>query len=257
MMSLASDFLRLPIAHRGLHDLSAGKPENSLPAFEAACALGYGIELDVQPAADGTPMVFHDDTLDRLTDRTGRTDACSAAELTRLHVLGTQATVPTLAQTMDLVAGRVPLLIEIKDQSGPPKTATNALTTAVIETLQDYTGPVAIMSFNPFAMAHGASIAPELAWGITTGHGNPLWVEYPDLDAEVIQAPIDPRTWGGCFISHGLHGADDPWLAGLRDEGVPILSWTIRSLADEAKARGFATNITFEGYLPAIPAPDA
>ena len=120
-MGLHRDFLDRPIAHRGLH--GPGVPENSMAAFRAAIAAGYGIECDIQRAMDDTPMVFHDYELARLTDiENGTVAASTPAQLARLHLLETQETIPTLREMLDAVAGRVPLLIEIKDPtiaSGP------------------------------------------------------------------------------------------------------------------------------------------
>ena len=66
----APDWLtRIPIAHRGLHNASHGIVENTISAAQAAISKGYSIECDVQVSAEGVVMVFHDDTLDRLKDR--------------------------------------------------------------------------------------------------------------------------------------------------------------------------------------------
>jgi glycerophosphoryl diester phosphodiesterase len=115
---LHPDLLRLPIAHRALHDLQARAPENSMPAIRAAIEEGYAIEIDLQLSADGVPMVFHDDELDRLTYETGPVRARSVAELQRIRVRHSPEPIPTFRQVLAEVAGRVPLLIEIKDQSG-------------------------------------------------------------------------------------------------------------------------------------------
>ena len=115
-MTLPDSFFARPIAHRALHD--AAVAENSLAAVEAAIAQGYGIEIDIQPARDGTPMVFHDYDLGRLTAQTGLITQYSAAELGEIKLTGGGGTIPTLAQVLNVVAGRVPLLIEIKDQDG-------------------------------------------------------------------------------------------------------------------------------------------
>ena len=97
---LPSDFCRLPIAHRGLHDVQAGRPENSLAAVRAAVDVGYGIEIDVQMSADGHAMVFHDDTLDRLTAKAGPIVAHTAEALGRIMLSGSDQTIPTLAQVL-------------------------------------------------------------------------------------------------------------------------------------------------------------
>ena len=247
----------LPLAHRGLHDPGAGIAENSLAAVRAAMDAGYGIELDLQPSQDGVAMVFHDDDLDRLTAATGPVRARHAAELSALPLTGDPGTIPRFAEVLALVAGAVPLLVEIKSQPGDPRTATLPLVEAALADLAGYAGPLALMSFNPFAVAHGARLRPDLAWGVTTGHGEPLWPDDPDLDRRLIQSAIDPRDWGGSFVSHGLWDAGAPWLPALAAAGVDILSWTIRSPADEARARRYAGNITFEGYRPARPSEPA
>ena len=117
-MTLPPAFLRLPIAHRALHDRAQGRPENSRAAIRAAIAAGYGIEIDLQASADGVAMVFHDDDLGRLTGATGPVRARTAAELGAIRLTDAEDGIPTLAEVLEIVAGRVPLLIEIKDQSG-------------------------------------------------------------------------------------------------------------------------------------------
>ena len=113
---LHPDFLTRPLAHRGLH--GPGVAENAMAAFRAAVAVGHGIELDVQPARDGTPLVFHDHDLARLTGAGGMISALSVAEAGARRLLGTDEGIPTLDSVLDMVAGRVPVLIEIKDQDG-------------------------------------------------------------------------------------------------------------------------------------------
>src|SRR4051812_13377894 len=98
-----------PIAHRGYHDLRSGRPENTLAAFEAAASARYAIECDLHISADGVPIVFHDEQLERLTGERGAVRDKTAAELGDLHVAGTREWIPTLDELLTLVAGRVPL----------------------------------------------------------------------------------------------------------------------------------------------------
>ena len=161
-MTLNPAFLGAPIAHRAYH--GPGKPENSRAAIRAAVEAGYGIEIDLQPAADGTPMVFHDATLDRMTDATGPVTARSVAELDRIRLGGTDETIPTLAEILQTIAGRVALLVEIKDQGE----ALGALEARTAEVLAGYQGPLAVMSFNPHSVLAMASAAPEITRGLTT-----------------------------------------------------------------------------------------
>lgn len=254
MTRLDPGFLACPIAHRALHDQRAGRPENSRAAIEAACVAGYSIEIDVQPSADAVPMVFHDPTLDRMTDRAGPINAVTAAALGQIQLHGTTETIPTLADVLTLIDGRVPVVVEIKDQGGDPRHDTHALVDLTLDALSQYGGPFALMSFNPFAVAYGAARRPDLTWGLTTGASKPLWSDHPDLDAALIQSPIDPRDYGASFMSHNLAKGTALLLSGLRDVDFPILAWTIRSPQDAQRAASYAANITFEGYLPELTA---
>lgn len=252
---LPKAFLRLPLAHRGLHDHSQGMIENSRSAFSAAIAAGYGIELDVQRSADDVPVVFHDDDMDRLTDATGALQDHSAAKLGRTVLRGSTDTIPTLADVLALVAGRVPLLIEIKENWNTMKDTDGILEKGLAGALAGYAGPVAVMAFNPHCIAHMARLAPDLPRGLTTEAYD------PDLDSPIPAAVCDhlreiadyDRTRSS-FISHQATDLGRPRVAALKAEGAAILCWTIRNAEEDAKARTVAHNITFEGYRAALPA---
>jgi len=144
------DFLtRRPFAHRGLHDTAQGIYENSRAAFVGAIEQGYGIELDVQMSRDGQAVVFHDDTLDRLTDHTGPVRALTAADLSGVTIGTSTDTIEPLADILAQIGGRVPILIEIKDQSLTLTETDGILERAVAQAVADYRGPAAVMSFNP------------------------------------------------------------------------------------------------------------
>lgn len=246
---LPASFLDRPIAHRGYHDLAAGRRENSLSAFAAAVRAGYGIEMDLQLSADGVPMVFHDDTLDRLTDQAGPVSARNAADLQALRLAGTTDTIPTLAQVLALVAGRVPLLIEIKDQTLTLSPTDGRLEAATAAVLAGYDGPVALMSFNPSCIAHMAWAAPTLPRGLTTDQFDPAdWAPVPPETCDRLRPIPDYDATGSSFLSHGASDLASPRVAQLKAAGAAILCWTIRSTQAEAAARKIAANITFEGY---------
>ena len=137
-------FLR-PFAHRGLW--GGDIPENSLAAFARAAEHGFAIELDVQLASDGTVMVFHDYTLERMCGKQGKLADFTADELSRMSLNGTDQTIPTLAEVLDTVAGRVPFLIELKGESG-----NTALVPRVLQELRDYKGEWCMESFNPLLL---------------------------------------------------------------------------------------------------------
>ena len=113
-----------PIAHRGLHNAKAGVIENSMPAFSAAIAKGYGIELDLRPAADGTPMVFHDLKLSRLIDAKGLITDYAAKDLAKLsYKADPAARLITFVELLEHVGGRVAILAEVKSEWDPPAAA--------------------------------------------------------------------------------------------------------------------------------------
>ena len=235
------------VAHRGLH--GPGRPENTLAAFDAACEGGYAIELDVQPSADGVAMAFHDATLDRMTERRGPVARLTAAALRRVAVGGTDQVVPSLRDALDRIAERVPVLIELKDQHGAMGPTDGRLERAVAAALGGYRGDVAVMSFNPHAVALLARLLPDTPRGRVTARFDAE--RWPDLPADV-RAHLGtlPDMDGAAFLSHQADALDMPRVAELRAEGRPVLCWTIRSAEDEARARRLADAVTFEGYLP-------
>lgn len=246
-------FHATPIAHRGLHDRGRGIVENSRAAATAAIAHGYAIEIDVQRAACGEAMVFHDDTLPRLTGQRGRLADVPAAQLRTFGLTGGGETIPTLSGILELVAGRVPLLIEIKDQTGTLGPEVGPLESRVAELVSAYDGPVALMSFNPHAIAKLAEIAPAIPRGLTTcAFADDEWPLSPSR-RQHLAAIRDFDPTGACFISHDRTDLANPAVTALKSRGLPILTWTIRSPDQETAARATADNITFEGYRPDKP----
>lgn len=255
MTTLPDVFRRVPLAHRTLHDIADARPENSRAGLQAAVAAGYGVEIDLQPSRDGRPMVFHDYDLGRLTPETGPVRQRDADELSRIRLAGGDEGIPDLSEILGLVAGRVPLLVELKDQHGQMGDTDGALEDATARALDGYAGPVAVMSFNPSMVACMARLAPELPRGLVTCAFTAG--DWPLLTPETRKRLRDMPDYAACgaqFVSHQFDDLDAPRIAALRSEGAMILSWTIRSPADEKAARKGADNITFEGYLPRIPA---
>jgi len=252
--TLPAEFLSVPIAHRALHDVTRNRPENSRAAINAAIAAGYGIEIDLQLSSDGQALVFHDYDLSRLTGQSGPIRLCSAAKAAEIALTsGDGETIPTLPEVLELVAGRVPLLIEIKDQDGGLGPNIGPLETATAAALTGYSGPVAVMSFNPFCVTRMAKIAPNVPCGLVTeGFRDTQW-PLPAATCDRLREIPDFESSGASFISHGADDLARPRVAELRKDGIPVLCWTIRSHEQEAKARRYADNVTFEGYLAAIP----
>lgn len=249
-MTLPASFFEKPITHRALHDRKAGRVENSIKSIKAAIAAGYGIEMDVQLTSDGQAMVFHDDMLDRLTGQTGPVRARTRAELEAIPLKDDGGTIPSLETVLALVNGHVPLLIEIKDQDGAMGPNIGPLEEATCTALKDYKGDVALMSFNPHAVAACAELAPDIPRGIvTSSYLQQFWPEVPDQVRDALRNIPDYDRTGSCFISHEATDLDRPRVAELKAQGAHILCWTIRSAKQEADARRIVDNVTFEGYL--------
>ena len=246
-------FLR-PIAHRGLHAAAEGMIENTEAAFVAAIEAGYGIECDLQPLADGTPMVFHDETLDRLTNAKGRIDARTYAEIAGVHMRAGSAGIPPFAEFLELVGGRVPLLVEIKSEWTAPKAG---FLEAIARLAKGYKGPLALMSFDPAVMARMRELAPAIPRGVVSGvyEGDGWWLDR--LSSErAYRSDATCSNADRCkpaFISYHVKALPTPVTRFLR-EGLemPLFCWTVRTAADRKVAAKWADAATFEGYVPEV-----
>lgn len=230
-------------AHRGLHD--SEKPENSLAAFAAAVECGYGIELDVRLSKDGELVVFHDDTLDRVSDATGRVDAMTAEELSRVRLKGTDEYVPTFREVLEIVDGRIPLLVEIKEDIGK-----YGVTKKTAQMLKEYHGEYIVESFNPFALEYFGTLMPEVARGFlcTNYLKNP---KMRTLKYFIVQNMMLNFRCKPDFIAYDHKAWRDAGLSMVRTlfPKTPLVCWTLKTPEEEAAAKehGF-TSFIFENY---------
>lgn len=250
-MTLPTGFLDRPLAHRALHDALDRRPENSLAAVKAATDRGYGIEIDVQLSRDGQAMVFHDYDLVRLTASKGYLAEYLASELGEIKLNNGDEGIPTLRQVLDQVRGRVPLLIEIKDQDGTLGPNVGVLEKACVQALEEYSGPVALMSFNLHTLRVLAERAPFIPRGfLTDTFTKSRWPMVPEnrrlcLDrCDHVSNPIVD------FISHRVEALEDPRVVCAKDNDKPVICWTVRSSEQAQEALKIADVITFEGFLP-------
>ncbi|MEM6990361.1 MAG: glycerophosphodiester phosphodiesterase family protein [Myxococcota bacterium] len=229
-----------PIAHRGLHD--ATKPENTRAAFDAAVAAGYAIELDVHASRDGVVVVFHDATLDRLTEHTGRVRDYEWSTLRTMRIAGTDETIPSLREIMTRVAGRVPVVVEIKNEGDPGRLER--------QVAADLTGTrkFCVQSFNPMSLAWFRRNAPEVPRGLlSTDFVEESLPRYKKLLLRnLLLAPLVAPSYVGYDLRCLPFWA--PTLS--RHLGLPLLAWTVRSEADLLRARCLADNVIFEGVRP-------
>lgn len=225
-----------PIAHRGYHDLNRKVWENTLSAFARAADAGFAIECDLQYAADAIPVVFHDDDLKRLCGIEGDVRQRTAAELGLLKVGGTEDAVPTLRQLLDLVKGRVPLVLELKGRESDD----DGFAMAVLDTLEDYDGPVALMSFDQWLLRDIKAIGTSRPVGLTAEGARP---ENFAVHEEAMQLGLD-------FISYHYGHLPNAFISRQRDLGRQVITWTVRD--DEARTITAlnADQMTFEGFDP-------
>ena len=207
-------------AHRGLH--GSGRIENSSGAFAAALEAGLGIECDVQRTADGRAVVFHDWELDRLTGEAGPVAARGVAELTGIKLRGTAETIPTLRDLLELVAGRAPLLIELKSRKERP---VSPLCRAVLRDLEGYRGPHAVMSFDPRVAHWFARRSPATVRGLVVSGAN----------ARTFGGAVRRRLalWraGAEFLACDVRDLPSRFAASQGARGLPVLTWTVSSKA--------------------------
>jgi glycerophosphoryl diester phosphodiesterase len=235
--------LNQAFAHRGLHDARRGVPENSLAAFDCAVIAGYGIELDVQLLADGNVVVFHDETLERMCGQPVAVATLDTSALRPHRLLSSAEHIPLLTEVLTLIAGRVPLLIELKAQGRP-----GPLARAVMAQLVSYPGLVAIQSFNPLAVRWFSRHAPALPRGQLAGSASTLGVGR--LISRLLLAGIGRPD----FLAY--EGAALPRLEVTRQRstGRPVLAWTVRSATETAHLwPAYCDNLIFEGFLPELP----
>ncbi|MGX5736171.1 glycerophosphodiester phosphodiesterase family protein [Bosea thiooxidans] len=239
-----------PIAHRGLHERAAGVIENSPSAAEAAIAGGFGIECDVQLTADGQAVVFHDFVLDRLTAETGAIVARKATELTGIALKGSDDRIPTLPAFLDLIGGRVPLVIEIKSRFDGDL----ALTKRTVEVLAGYKShPIVIKSFDPEIVTALRELAPEIPRGIVAMNA----YEYGDFDhlsperKHALANLLHFTESRPDFLSWKVADLDSaaPYLC-RNAMGLPLMSWTVRTPEERQKAARLADQMVFEGFRP-------
>lgn len=231
--------IALPIAHRGLH--GEGRVENSLAAFEAAIAAGHGIECDVQAAIDGTPFVFHDYTMERLAGRPDAVASLTPEQIDAIPLSHGGGTIMRLDALLRLVAGRVPLFVEIKAK----REFKTEFLRRIRGALEGYRGPVSIMSFHPLVVRwfrdHGEHIPRGLV--VTEEHSPGLRGDISRLLAIRASAPD--------FLAYDIRDLPARIPAAARKKGLATMSWTVRTEEQFATAKACVDQPVYEReYAP-------
>ncbi len=231
----AEALLRRPFAHRGLHDKEI--PENSLAAFRAAVAAGVGIELDVQLSADGVLMVFHDETLLRMTGKEGKLSEFTFDVLRTLTLGGTEERIPTLAEVLAEVAGKVPLLVEVKYHNRMKETCEKTAAQ-----LDGYDGPYLIESFHPLVVRWFGKNRPQVIRGQLSCH---VCKQKFTLSNFVVDSMLLNFLCRPDFIAYAVGDKKHlPFL--LAKLWQPYTTaWTVRTAEELSAAKGF-DQIIFE-----------
>lgn len=248
---LDATFIR-PIAHRGLHDAAAGVIENTAAAFAAAIAAGHGIECDLQPAADSTPVVFHDETLGRLIDAEGFVAVRSVEDLKRLAYRDAPAErILSFDDFLELVGGRVPLLVEVKSNW---RALDGHFLSRIASAAGRYKGPIALMSFDPAAMVAIRGFAPGVPRGIVSGiyRDEGWWSDVLEPERrERLSQLLESRPAAPDFYAYHVGDLPTPVTRFAREVlKLPLFTWTVRQPAHWQTARRWADAAIFEGPVP-------
>jgi glycerophosphoryl diester phosphodiesterase len=238
-----------PVAHRGLHDAARGIVENMPAAARAAIDGNFTIECDIQLTADGEAMVHHDNALGRLTEGSAALLGKTAAELRAIKFRNTSERMMSLSELCALVAGRVPLVIEVKSHFDGDR----RLVSRMAEVLAAYSGPAVGMSFDPDQVLALRELIPSRPRGIVAEREY-TEDEWPEASAAQRRGMTHLRhafRTRPHFVAYWVNElpAVAPWVA-RHIFGLPLLTWTVRTPDQRARAARHADQMIFEGFTP-------
>lgn len=230
---------KTPITHRGLFD--ENYPENTQPAFERAIELGYGIEMDVQMTIDNVLVVYHDDNLKRVCGLDKDIRETTYEELKTLRPMGKEYPIMTFREFLNLVDGRTPILVEVKNQKR------KGIEKLVIDELRNYKGQFAVQSFNPQIVYRMTKLAPGFVAGVlVTREPSKLapWIINKLIHMFAFRFYIKFN-----FLS--LRAKDLP-ISYKRTGKYKVIAWTVKTEEDIKNAEKYADNIIFEKCVPTL-----
>ncbi len=233
------DFLKQNlIAHRGMHDIQNGIPENSLKAFEEAIKNRYIIELDLHILKDGNVVVFHDDNLQRMTGINKKIKDATYEEIKDLKLKNTENYIPKFKDVLEFINGRVPIIIELKYD-----VKCGILEKKTIEILRGYKGEYVIKSFNPLSVLWLKKYHPEIIRG-------QLSCDFKKHKMNRLRKIILKNMILNCittpdFISYGIDSLPNKKVEKFRQKKL-VLGWTIRNKEDLEKAKKYCDNFICE-----------
>lgn len=231
-----------PIAHRGLHNDEF--PENSIGAFKNAVKSGYAIELDVQIISDGTVVVFHDESLSRMTGNDGYIKFLTKQDLPMLKLGSSKETIPTLSEALEAIAGEMPVIIEIKNNA-----KVGGLEQKVIDILSNYKGQYAVASFNPLSLAYFKQHAPSILRGQLAGFLKNIKMKFITRWG-LKRMALAKKTAGADFIMYEAKTLPNRFVKKFKK--LPLLAWTVKSQEEYLRVVKYCDNVIFEGFDPKI-----
>ena len=236
-MSISNDFwlFSRPVAHRGLWN--GNIIENSVTAYKNAAENGYPIEIDLFLTRDNHVVCFHDDNLYRMTGRNDKIYNNTLAKLKSLHLKGTEERIPTLTEVLNICRGKVPLMIEIKDQPN------NFIVDKTVEILKTYDGEFAVQSFNPLYIKRVKKLAPEFVCGILGTHEKERGIIANFIIKHLcFNFMIKPD-----FISYNKNGLK---FVKRKAKNTPVIAWTVLNEKERLSLPPFVKNFIFENFIP-------
>lgn len=234
------------IAHKGFWNENV--PENSLGAIERAIENHYAIELDVRMLADGELAIFHDKELSRMTGLDGYLSKLNSGDLHNYALNGTAYCIPTLKEALELIAGRTPVILDLKNEA----TNAGAFESNILETIRDYTGEIAIMSFNPLTLEWFSKNAPDIPRGLLSTRWTKDLPDRPDsfIKRFVTAHNLLHKRAKPDFIAYNIQQL--PTLQTRKFKKLHIIGWTVLSQEEYLSKVKYVDNIIFEGFEPKI-----
>lgn len=231
-----------PIAYRGLFDKT--HPENSLSAFEEAIKLGYPIAIDVRMICDGTLVVFSDEGLSRMTGNDGYLKFLKRSDLDILHIGGTKEKIPTFEEVLKFVNGRVPLLIDIKNDNKVGELEKN-----LIEALKGYNGKFAVASTNPYVLQYIHTLAPDIIKGQVSGYFKEEKIPFFKKRA-LKKLKFNDKISHPDFIIYEADKLPNRYVKKYKT--LPLIAHPVKSQSEYLKVVKYCDNVIFQDFEPMI-----
>ena len=235
------------IAHRGYHSVDFSIPENSLKAFEKAIEHNFAIELDVNILGDGTLVVFHDKDLKRMTGQNGNLLDYRYDQIKKLKLLDTTETIPTLSKVLELVRGRVPLLIELK-HNGPIE----PLCKNFMVIMSKYTGVYAVQSFHPMILRYFKKHHKDILRGQIAEYFLQD-VSLKPLTKFLLKRMVFNPLNQVDFINYGIKNMPNKYVDKALKKKLTVIGYCARNPQEWAFCKHYIDNAVFEFFDPSVP----